>query len=723
MLDRKSLHALARRPEQNDPILNVALAEEGDIVVLLALADCRTTGPEALSRIGERIQTEGDRVGATDEPELDDESPRASRRSEETKAPSFGSELDRRLVVHARADDALRDAVLARHEDDPFFLLAAAAHRHATETAVSRIVAWPSTTPLHDRTWLGLIDPRAVSPLTIAGWASDDDELLREAAARVTEDSNLLEALSRDRARRVRRAVAGNSHVSTDALARLRSDAACEVRARAGHAGGTLSISASDAGLEAHGAEVTSARFKAAAANMLAGGTVASDVARALRTEPLDAEGARWAARALDDAAVGELVSAHSHSEPIARGFAAGIAFRDLGEGQDAGVGLLAQCVRALAEADRSGSMLTGKGRLANWLADGVAHVAEEAPGELIEALGADTLAADRMVLGRVGGANFRRVASICERALQGSSPLPIALLEVAWHCPEVPDDALEKLAARVAKGDADASLEHEVDLDPRKRPLSLLERVGVILVGKAPLSPRAALSLVALEPRRVRYILSALPQWKGVLSGANVARVLKAHAGALSAAGPSPQRRPTQAAASWTQRRLDEVELAVALAVCDISPAEALKRITAGYAVLNQGPALASGLEARATLEGSGVVEPLVDYLAGQRSRDAAVLAAWLLIEGLDRTRSPTAIAAALDAPWVAPQAAAGSATAASRSMVPLGLSEALATLERRSPGRLAAATPQTPRGRAALASGIARAYRALGGMAVTES
>jgi hypothetical protein len=54
---------------------------------------------------------------------------------------------------------------------------------------------------------------------------------------------------------------------------------------------------------------------------------------------------------------------------------------------------------------------------------------------------------------------------------------------------------------------------------------------------------------------------------------------------------------------------------------------------------------------------------------------------------------------------------------------MVPIGLSESLAILERRSPGRLQAAMPQTARGRAALASGIARAYRALGGMAVDES
>jgi hypothetical protein len=299
---------------------------------------------------------------------------------------------------------------------------------------------------------------------------------------------------------------------------------------------------------------------------------------------------------------------------------------------------------------------------------------------------------------------------------------LPIALLEVAWRNPSISDETVERLAARVEPLGRDSSLEHEVDLDPRARPLALLEKVGIVLVGRAPLSPRAALALVALEPRRVRYILSALPQWKGVLSGANMARVLKAHAGALSAAGPSAQRRPIQAAASWTQRRLDEVELAIALAVRDISPSEAIKRIEAGYAPLTQGPALAFGLEARATLEGVEVVEPLVEYVAKERSRDAAALAAWLLIEGLDRVRSPSAIAAALDAPWAA-MTPAVTGGAASRSVVPAGLSEALAALERRSPGRLAAAMPQTPRGRAALASGIARAYRALGGMAVVET
>jgi hypothetical protein len=310
-------------------------------------------------------------------------------------------------------------------------------------------------------------------------------------------------------------------------------------------------------------------------------------------------------------------------------------------------------------------------------------------------------------------------VARWCTRAVASGRPLPVALLELAWRTGSVTDDAIARLSAQVEKPiRSDGSPEAEVDLDPRGRSLALLERVGAALVGKSPLSPRASLALVALEPRRVRYVLSALPQWKGMLVGANVARVLKAHAGALTAAGPSAQKKPNQASASWTQRRLDEVDLAVALAIGDLAPREAIARLASGYATLTQGPALAAGMEARAAIDGPPTHEPLIDYLAKERSRDGAALAAWLVVEGLDRVRSPTGIAAALDAPWVAPKIAS-----ASRSMIPSGLSEALATLERRCPGRLAEAIPQTPRGRAALASGIARAYRALGGMSVNES
>ena len=575
---------------------------------------------------------------------------------------------------------------------------------------------------MHDRTWLGLIEPRAVSPLTLAAWATDDDELVREAAARLSDEPSCSSPLPRIPRAARRRAVAANPGAPRGAIDRLLSDTACEVRARAA----AREARAQDSGdpiAEGRSAFVTSARFKAAVGAMRVGGTVAADVVRAFRSGPLDEEGARLAARALDDAVVAELVGSRQGGPEVDLAFAAGIAFRDLEDKEDHGAGLLAHCAHALADSDHTGSLLTGKGRLARWLAEGVARASQHAHRELIDALGARTLAADRMVLGAVVGASgttAERVATVCADALGSSSPLPIALLEAAWKNAGVSDEAVARIAARLGPIDAEGSLEQEVDLDPRSRPLALHEHIGVALVGKTPLSPRAALALVALEPRRVRYILTALPQWKGVLTGSNVARVLKAHAGALSAAGPSAQKRPTQAAASWTQRRLDEVELAVALAVRDISPDEALKRIVSGYATMTQGPPLAAGLEARATLDGIAAVEPLVEYLARERSRDGAVLAAWLLVEGLDRARSPTAIAAALDAPWVLPRLPAGSQ---SRSMVPLGRSEAFATLERRSPGRLAAAVPQTPRGRAALASGIARAYRAPRGMAVESS
>jgi hypothetical protein len=458
-----------------------------------------------------------------------------------------------------------------------------------------------------------------------------------------------------------------------------------------------------------------------------------------MRAGPLDLEGARLAGHALDEASVGSMVASRPLGDEIGVALAAGIAFRDdtvkRDADDDADDVLLAQCVRALAGADRTGGVVTGKARLAAWLADGVSHAGIE---DVASAMGRTSLAADRMVLGRVaakGGSSEGLVRTLAARAVDRGEVVPVALVELAWRDALVPSDTITQLCARVKTSTgtaAEASPENEVDLDPRARPLDVLEGVGSALVGKAPLSPRAALALVALEPRRVRYVLSALPQWRGVLSGAHVARVLRAHAGALSAAGPSASRRPSGGAAGWTQRRLDEAELAVALAVGDLTPAEAASRILSGQDVVLVGITLAAGMEARAAIDGLKALEPLIETLARARSQDAAMLAAWLVVETLDRQRSAAAVAAALDAPWtvsaskatrtgVAP-ASARPDPSAGRSVVPPGIAEALATLERRTPGRLALVTPQTPRGRAALVSGIARAYRALGGMSVTE-
>ena len=77
-----------------------------------------------------------------------------------------------------------------------------------------------------------------------------------------------------------------------------------------------------------------------------------------------------------------------------------------------------------------------------------------------------------------------------------------------------------------------------------------------------------------------------------------------------------------------------------------------------------------------------------------------------WLLLEKLDRARAPTLVASSVDN------------LASAKGVVAACVRDALAVIERREPGRLEAVHPQSPRGRATLASAIARAYRAIGGM-----
>src|SRR5260370_22354366 len=64
MLDPASIERLAEFPEQNDPLLNVALAEEGGGGVLLALARCDALGAEAIDVIASRVAREGDALVA-----------------------------------------------------------------------------------------------------------------------------------------------------------------------------------------------------------------------------------------------------------------------------------------------------------------------------------------------------------------------------------------------------------------------------------------------------------------------------------------------------------------------------------------------------------------------------------------------------------------------------------------------------------------------------------
>jgi hypothetical protein len=197
------------------------------------------------------------------------------------------------------------------------------------------------------------------------------------------------------------------------------------------------------------------------------------------------------------------------------------------------------------------------------------------------------------------------------------------------------------------------------------------------------------------------------MPQWKGRLGGGRLARVLRQNAGAISVAQAEARARASRVE-SWTERLLTELELSVALAVGHLTGAEVVRRIGSGRQPIDDGLNLAAGAEARAALEGAAAVQPIVAWATSRRTTEGPALAAWLLLEKLDRERGPTLIAASLDS------LATG---AGPRGIISPSVCDALALAELRRPGRLEDVHPQSPRGRATLASAIARAYRALGG------
>ena len=150
----------------------------------------------------------------------------------------------------------------------------------------------------------------------------------------------------------------------------------------------------------------------------------------------------------------------------------------------------------------------------------------------------------------------------------------------------------------------------------------------------------------------------------------------------------------------------MSDTEVGVAMAVGHFTADALVHRIGQGRHTPEDGASIAAGAETRAVLEGADSVRSLLRWAAKHRGQIGAALALWLLLEDLDRVRPAGQIASGLDT--IAQRSKSISATVA----------DALAILERRQPGRLERVFPQTPRGRATLASGIARAYRAVGGL-----
>jgi hypothetical protein len=440
---------------------------------------------------------------------------------------------------------------------------------------------------------------------------------------------------------------------------------------------------------------------------MEAGGVLKPDVTAALNdASALDEEGAALAAQVLPSGQVVELVRNGLARHEVSVGLATGIALRRE-DSVDERRELVVDVCKALSQAttDRYG-VLTGKARLAAWLSEGLAGCEHLSRRCIVCDLQGDEIAAESSVLSRTVRVSPRLVGELCTAALTAESVSP-ALLEVAWHELSIDDEAVVQIAERLgrAKRRGKDLPDDDLDLDPGLRDLVVLERVILAANRRTTFSPRAALAVVALDARRVRYVLTALPSWRDRLTGSKLSRVLRQRAGALKAA--KREHRPREARVeSWTARILSDTEVAVAMAVGHFTAGELVARIRAGRHRLSDGVTVASGAEARASLEGSESVKPLVRWAAQSRTRDGAALAIWLLLEAHDRERPASMIASAIDS------------LAVQGKVVSDSTSEALAALERRRPGRLEAVIPQTPRGKATLASAIARAYRAVGGL-----
>jgi uncharacterized protein YqcC (DUF446 family) len=539
----------------------------------------------------------------------------------------------------------------------------------------------------------------------LAAWG-EGGELLREAAGVLSGDPAVLSRLARDSSRRVRRAVAGNPEAGELRAWLATSDVAAEVRARA---------------LSPPVARTDRFALPAQLRAMTAGGTLAGDVRRALLDAGalLDEEGAFLGARHLDKEELHSLVAQATgpDRDPLdARGAGVGVGLGlrcrastlDEGEGQE--MQLSSDIVHLVTRQPSAETRLTGKARVAHWIAQCLLRSRVVAPSELA-LIAPGALAGDRMVLHRWTAGVSPRMEGLIDSSL----PLPAALVELSWRLPSVSDDAMVALARRVAPSAREGRElpEDELDLAPLARPLPVLERVVLAAIARVPVSPRAALAAIALEPRRCRYVLSAMPTWKGSLTGTRLARVLRSYAGALSAAArppagsspPSAGPRPASVA-RWADRKLTELEAAIAIAIGDLTVDELLRRMLAGSIRLQDGLAMAAAIEARAAIDGAATFAPVLDHAAANRSKDAAALALWMLLENLDRTRASSLIGSAIDGLAIA------------GSVVAPAVCEALATLERRSPGRLETVHAQSPRGRATVASAIARAYRAFGGM-----
>lgn len=416
-----------------------------------------------------------------------------------------------------------------------------------------------------------------------------------------------------------------------------------------------------------------------------------------------------WAARLLPRERVVALVAACGDREGAAStGLSIGVGLRDPADarlgGEEDFRELVVEVAKAFSGASERYHDLTGKARIAAWVGDGLAAAKALGATRLLADLEVSPIAADPAVLARAT-ASVEALVELVAAAAPREAVAP-TILELAWGSPAIDDATVVALARKLARARPRGRElpDDELDLDPASRSAAVLEEVVLAACRQATLSPRAALTAVALDSRRVRYVLTAMPAWRGRLSGVMLGRVLKQHVGALTA-GPSEARYRGEQMRGWTERLLNDIEFAIALAIGHITVEVVVERLESGRHRLEDGVGLAAAADARAAVSGSETIRPLVAWANRRRNDSQGALAVWLLLERHDRARPSSMIASAVD-------------SLASSGGVATGVIEALAALERRRPGRLPTVLAQTPRGKATVASAMARAYRAVGGL-----
>ncbi|GAC1352322.1 MAG: hypothetical protein NVSMB1_14050 [Polyangiales bacterium] len=739
MLDPRTIRALSARPGDNGRDLNLAIAEEGDAFALVSLLRFSALDGEVVAQVAERILGgRGVEVAPDEDPprvdipwDLPNESQSASK-ARIHRPWTLERALLALVIAHPNAPAITVVRIAEARADERGFLLAASIAPHAPVELAEQVATLPAQSVLHDRPFIDLLslrpDVAAISEKWSHGDGSDGSrgsqgsqgsrgELLREAAARLSVDAQVLQRLSHDPSRRVRRAVARNPSAANLRAELAQRDEAIEVRACAS--------------VEPHplAAKYSRAMLSEAVSAIESFGIRSEESVDAIlaHADALDSELAWLAGLVLDPeslSSVAQALAEHDASHPAARAIVASAMVRE-GDDRGARADLAAMLSRAIARsyvpASTDARGLTGHARLVAFLAELLSDTSLVDEDALVTGLSCGALASDpslaarwmKLRAARSTGMIGRLASKLGERADQGTSKAsaggrtvraPPCALEAAWSEPTLALAEVLKLTRVVRprrevdahlRGRADGSRVTHVDFDPdpSRRPATDISKVVEALDPWVRVSARVALVFLGSTPKALAIGGREVRGWRDGVVASHLQRILRAARGSAE----------VEVRVAALDAHADEAGIAVALLA-------KTARASEGSLLIQRGLRLADGLVFAATIDALWAldrrddVKALVDAIASRRKEDTAALTAWLVVGDIDRSRTVSVLAGALDAPCA-------STTSNAKSSV----YEALMLIERRTPGTLERLRASSRAGQAAVVNALARAYPGL--------